>query len=353
MRIGVARIQVPFVHGGAERHAAALVQALERHGHQATEITLPFKWYPIETMVDSIQAATLIDLSSNADAQIDMLIGLKFPAYLMAHHNPVFWVLHQHRRAYDLWSAGDSELLDHPKGLAVKALIEHEERKAFARSKRPIFANSQNVAKRLRTYLDLDAIPLYHPPPLADQLYTDSYDGPIFAPGRISPTKRVDLMLQALALTPPSVRLEIAGVAENPAYFQQIQKLAIELGVDDRVSWLGGISNEEMLKHYAAARAVLFTPLDEDYGYIALEAMLASKPVITVTDAGGPLEFITDGQEGRITAPKPQALAQAIVELTEDQALAERLGQAGRKRYLAMNINWQDVVSQLTGEAAS
>lgn len=353
MRIGVARTQVPFVHGGAERHASALVQALELYGHQATEITLPFKWYPIETMVDNIQAATLTDLSSNADSQIDMLIGLKFPAYLMPHPNPVFWVLHQHRRAYDLWSAGDSEILEHPKGLAVKALIEEEERKVFARSSRPIFANSQNVSKRLKTYLGLDATPLYHPPPLADHLYTDSYDGPIFAPGRISPTKRIDLMLRALTLTPASVRLEIAGVAENSAYLKEMQTLSTDLGLDDRVNWLGGISDDELLKHYAAARAVLFTPLDEDYGYITLEAMLAGKPVITVTDSGGPLEFITDGKEGRITAPKPQSLAQAIVELTEDAAQAERLGQAGRERYQSMNINWQTVVAQLTGEAPS
>jgi len=351
MRIGVARIQVPFVYGGAERHAASLVQALERYGHQATEITLPFKWYPVEAMVNSIQAAILTDLSSNADAQVDMLIGLKFPAYLMPHPNPVFWILHQHRRAYDLWSAGDSELLEHPKGLAVKALIEAEERKAFARSTRPIFANSQNVAGRLKTYLNLEATPLYHPPPLADHLYTERYDGPIFAPGRISPTKRVDLMLRALAQAPASVSLEIAGVAENPAYLAEMHALARQLDVEHRINWLGGISDKDLLERYARTRAVLFTPLDEDYGYITLEAMLAGKPVITVTDAGGPLEFITDGQEGRITAPTPHALAQAMAELSEDAPLAERLGQSGRARYLAMNINWETVISQLTGEA--
>lgn len=350
MRIGVARIQVPFVYGGAERHAAALVRELERRGHQATEITLPFKWYPVETMVDCIQAATLTDLSSNDDAQVDMLIGLKFPAYLMPHPNPVFWVLHQHRRAYDLWSAGDSELLEHPKGAAVKALIEEEERKAFARSSRPIFANSQNVAQRLKTYLNLEATPLYHPPPLAEQFHTDSYAGDIFAPGRISPTKRVDLMLQALALTPNSVRLDIAGTAENPAHLAELHALAERLGVTDRVRWLGAIEDQELIDRYARARAVLFPPLDEDYGYITLEAMLAGKPVITLSDSGGPLEFIRDGKEGRIAAPSPTALAQAMTELTEDAALAEKLGQAGQKRYHSMNINWNTVVERLLGE---
>ena len=58
---------------------------------------------------------------------------------------------------------------------------------------------------------------------------------------------------------------------------------------------------------------MVFVPQDEDYGYITLEAMLAAKPVITVTDAGGPLEFITDGSEGLITAPEPAPLARAML----------------------------------------
>ncbi|MGH1447737.1 MAG: glycosyltransferase family 4 protein [Cognatishimia sp.] len=353
MRIGVARTQVPFVYGGAERHAAELVRALERHGHQATEITLPFKWYPVETMVDCIQAATLTDISSNDDAQVDMLIGLKFPAYLMPHPNPVFWLLHQHRRAYDLWSAGDSELLEHPKGHAVKVLIEEEERRAFARSRRPIFSNSQNVTDRLKKYLNLNSTPLYHPPPLDGQFYTDSYEGAIFAPGRISPTKRVDLMLYALAKCPNSVRLEIAGAAENPTYLAGLQELARKLELDDRVHWLGEIEDAELIARYAKARAVLFTPFDEDYGYITLEAMQAGKPIITLCDSGGPLEFIRDGEEGRVIPPKPAVLAEAMTELTEDVRLAERLGQASQKRYDAMNISWETVVERLVVEGST
>ena len=55
MRIGVLRTQVPFISGGAERHAANLVTALNAHGHQATEITFPFKWYPGEILADHIE----------------------------------------------------------------------------------------------------------------------------------------------------------------------------------------------------------------------------------------------------------------------------------------------------------
>ena len=59
--------------------------ALQRHGHEATEITLPFKWYPGEILADHILAAKLTDLSEFEGVPIDRMIGLKFPAYLARH----------------------------------------------------------------------------------------------------------------------------------------------------------------------------------------------------------------------------------------------------------------------------
>jgi glycosyltransferase involved in cell wall biosynthesis/SAM-dependent methyltransferase len=353
MRIGVVRTQVPFVTGGAERHAAGLVDALRRYGHDACEITLPFKWYPVETLTDSILAARLTDLSQAEGVPIDMMIGLKFPAYLARHPNPVFWLIHQHRQAYDMWDAGTSDLLDAPDGMLARDMIQAEDRAAFARSNRPIYANSQNVAGRLEKYLGLKGQALYHPPPLAQHLTQGSFGDYLFAPGRINPSKRVDLMLRALAKAPSHLRLVIAGMPENPAYLDELRQLAAALGIAGRVTWLGGIDDATMIRHYAEARAVLFTPQDEDLGYITLEAMLSGKPVITTRDAGGPLEFITHGQEGLITAPDPQALAQSFAQVCEDAALAETMGNAGLNRYQSLNISWEHVVETLTGQTAT
>ena len=63
MRVAVTRTQVPFVSGGAERHSQQLCKALRQYGHEATEVTIPFKWYPIGTLVENIAAAKLLDLS--------------------------------------------------------------------------------------------------------------------------------------------------------------------------------------------------------------------------------------------------------------------------------------------------
>lgn len=349
MRVGVLRTQVPFVTGGAERHAANLVTALERHGHEATEITVPFKWYPAEVLADHILAAKLLDLSEVEGVSVDRMIGLKFPAYLAHHPQMQFWVIHQHRQAYDQWASGDSDLLHDPDGATLRDLIRAEDRRAFSASAHPIFVNSANVAARLETHLGVASTPLYHPPPQADRMEQGGYGDYLLAPGRINPSKRLDLVLRALSETRSAMRLVIIGRAENTAYEESLHRLAGELGITGQIDWLGGVDDATLRRSYAEARAVVFVPSDEDYGYVTLEAMLAAKPVISVTDAGGPLEFITHESEGLIQAPRSGSLAAAFHQVMQDPGLAERMGQAGYARYKAMNISWEHVVNRLMG----
>ena len=66
----------------------------------------------------------------------------------------------------------------------------------------------------------------------------------------------------------------------------------------DRVELLGFVSADELVALYAGCRAAYYAPLNEDYGYVTVEAFLSRKPVVTTTDAGGPLEFVTDGRDG-------------------------------------------------------
>jgi SAM-dependent methyltransferase len=174
------------------------------------------------------------------------------------------------------------------------------------------------------------------------------YGDTLFAPGRINPSKRLELTLQALAQS--KARLVVAGVAENPAYQNHLVRMAEDLGIAGRVTWLGAVDDATLIRHYAECRGVVFVPRDEDYGYITLEAMLSGKPVVTVTDAGGPLEFISDGQEGLIATPDPMALGAAFDRLMEDAGAAEQMGQAGLVRYRAQKISWDHVVETLTGE---
>ena len=350
MRIGVLQTQVPFISGGAERHSANLCKALQEHGHEVAEITLPFKWYPRDSLIDSILAARLTDLSETAGVPTDLMIGLRFPAYLARHPNKLYWIIHQYRQAYDQWDAGVSELLEDPHGNAIRHLVRAEDRVAFSETAHPIYANSGTVAQRLQTYLGQEAIALYDPPPNAGKLTQGPFGDYLFAPGRLNPSKRPELLLKALARTAPPLRLLIAGVAESPSYLATLKSQAQSLGIADRIDWLGGIDDTTMQAAYANARAVVFVPHNEDYGYITLEAMLSGKPVITTTDSGGPLEFITNGKQGIVCNPKPNELAESFENVMQDKTLAERMGASGYQHYHNLNISWDHVVETLTGE---
>jgi glycosyltransferase involved in cell wall biosynthesis len=143
------------------------------------------------------------------------------------------------------------------------------------------------------------------------------------------------------------VRVCFGGTAEDPVYAKALSTMARHLRVQDRVEWLGYTTEEEKRALYARALGVIFPPMDEDYGYVTLEAMLASKPVITCTDSGGPLEFVCDGETGLITGPTPEALATAMDKLWADRALAEAMGEAGRIHYDRRQISWSTVVERL------
>jgi glycosyltransferase involved in cell wall biosynthesis len=75
--------------------------------------------------------------------------------------------------------------------------------------------------------------------------------------------------------------------------------------------------------------------------------MLASKPVITCTDSGGPLEFVIPGQTGLECDPEPAALARAMDSLYEDRTRATAMGAAARDHYESLKISWSNVVEKL------
>ena len=162
--------------------------------------------------------------------------------------------------------------------------------------------------------------------------------------GRLELNKRVELIVRALALTDRSVRLVIAG---DGSARSGLERLASTLDVADRVTFTGIVDDRQLVDLYAGALAVIFPPLDEDYGYVTLEAFLARKPVVTTADAGGPLEFVVDGVNGIVADAAPEAIAAAIARLAADRSLARRLGEAGFER--ARTITWDGVVDRLVG----
>ncbi len=346
MRILIATVQVPFVRGGAEILAEGLRHALLEAGHDAEVVAIPFKWYPAERILDHMLACRLLDLTESCGAKIDKLIALKFPAYFVEHPAKGLWLAHQHRTAYDLWESPHADLLHQGIGSQLRAAIQKADRQAISHTN-SVFTISRNVSRRLKQFCGLDSTPLYHPPAREEDFFCASAENYLFLPSRLSAIKRHTLVVEALAKTTQPVNVIFAGVADYAPYAKELKDLARQHGVSDRVKWLGMIEQEELRKLYASALGVIFVPLDEDYGYVTLEAMLSSKPVITCTDSGGPLEFVLDKETGLLAEPNSRALAEAMDKLWRERTFARELGNAGRERYRSLGIDWNNVVASL------
>jgi glycosyltransferase involved in cell wall biosynthesis len=150
------------------------------------------------------------------------------------------------------------------------------------------------------------------------------------------------LAVETFLHTDPGIKLIVAGDGSARPH---LEAHLSRLNLRDRVSLLGRVDDDQLIELYSGALGVLFTPFDEDYGYVTLEAFLSRKPIVTTTDAGGPLEFVVDGVNGMVCAPAPEALAAAVNRLAANRSGAARLGDAGYD--CARAITWEGVVEAL------
>ncbi len=337
----VCEAQVPFVSGGAELHARGLVENLKRRGYKAERVSVPFKWYPKEELLTQIAAWRMIDLSESNHERVDLAIGTKFPTYFARHPNKITWLFHQYRAIYDLCGTPYSEFTHAEADVRLRDRLIELDTSAL-RESRAIFSNARNTAERLSKYNGLTAEPLYHPPPLAGKLKAGPAGDYFLSVGRLEGNKRVDLIIRALAHVDRRFRLVVAG--EGPLR-RELEAVASSTGVSQRVTFAGMVDDATLVNLYAGAAAVVFPPYDEDYGYITLEAFLSRKPVVTTQDAGGPLEFVTDGVTGLVAAPDPESLGAAMSKAAADVKRAAAMGEAGYER--VRNISWDNAIDRL------
>ncbi len=346
MKVAIATVNVPFVQGGAEWLAKGLKEALLAYGHEADIISMPFIDSTPELIENHIVAARLMDINRSWGGRVDLCVGLKFPAYYMPHDNKVIWALHQHREAYDLFDTEYSRLKNNELGNQARRMIYNAD-STYLREAKAFYTISQNVTNRLKSYSKIDSEALYHPCPEMEKFYGDSYDDYILMPSRINATKRQQLALEAMTKCESNVKLKLLGKAENIIIEKKVRDYIREHGLEDRVEYLDYVTQEEKFDLYAHAKAVLFIPKDEDYGYITLEGMASSRPVITMQDSGGPLEFLEHDVNGIICESSADALAEVLDRIWETEGLAEKLGEQARIKLDGMNIRWEHVVETL------
>lgn len=338
----VCSVQAPFITGGAEILVGELAKELKTRGFQVDIVNVPFKWYPVQDIIKQALIWRFLEVVESNGAPIDLVIPTKFPSYLVRHPMKVTWLFHQHREVYDLYGTPYCSFTDDPEEQEIRKTIMRLDNKTLRESRR-VFTISKNVSSRLDRYNGIDSEPLYPPPHYAGRYRTGEFGDYALYAGRLDPLKRCDLLVEAFRHVDPGARLVLAGRGPQ---LENLKRQAERLGLSDRVHFAGFVPEEELLELYASAFAVVYAPVDEDYGYVTVEAFLSEKPVVTCTDSGGTLEFVEDGVSGYVVEPNPEAVGAAVNRLFANRRAARDMGAAGKPR--VAEISWDHVIDALT-----
>ncbi|MDQ4030106.1 MAG: glycosyltransferase family 4 protein [Actinomycetota bacterium] len=338
MRIAVCSPQVPFAHGGAEFVAERLTDELRTRGHEAALVTIPFKWYPGTRVLTQSLLWRLVDLDEVDGRPVDLVIATKFPSYVVRHPNKVVWLVHQFRQAYELDRTELGQFGEEAEERATRRAVHRLDRETLGEA-RKLFAISSNVAARLQRSTGLDAEVLL-PPPQELPYRCEDYGDFVLSVNRLDRAKRIDLLLEASRHG--GFRVVVAG--DGP------DRTRLEGLANGSVVFEGRVGEERLAELYGRCRAVYYAPYDEDYGIVPYEAFMASKPVITTVDAGGPLDVVADRRTGLVCEPRAEAIADACAYLLGHDDDARAWGNAGRA--VAERLSWSETVDRLLASAA-
>lgn len=123
-------------------------------------------------------------------------------------------------------------------------------------------------------------------------------------------------------------------VMENMEYYEELNNLCAELKLIDHVKFLRSPSDRAKIWLLKRCQTLLYTPENEHFGIVPLEAMYQAKPVIAV-NSGGPTETIIHDSTGFLCEPNEESFAKVMTKLVKERNLIERFGQMGRKRVQA------------------
>lgn len=376
----IAPSPVPFTIGGAEKLWWGMLEHINQHtGHEAELIKIPSPERSFPELIRSYEAFSLLDLS-----HFDRVISTKYPAWMVDHPEHYCYLQHKLRGLYDTYHfCGQPEQLE-PKrypshyqpliqllqatpareqlpelfarlkeleqsddygrycafpGPLTRAVVHHLD----AIAQRPgairhYGAISYNVANRCDYFPQGADVQVVHHPSDLKGIRGGEYNY-IFTVSRLDGPKRLDLLIQAFRQLPDQIELRIAGSGPEE------QKLKALAEGDDRIRFLGRITDTEIRNQYADALFVPFMPYDEDFGLITIEAMSAGKAVLTTTDAGGVNEFVENGVSGYSVAPEVNALKDAMAKLLSDREATARMGEQARDK--VAHISWEATLAPL------
>ena len=167
--------------------------------------------------------------------------------------------------------------------------------------------------------------------------------GYVLCVGALNPHKGFDFLIQSLALLPEAERPDLVVVSNAVFVPEQayLERLAEDLGV--HVTFRIRITDEELVRLYSGALLTVYAPIMEPFGFVPLESMACGTPVLGVRE-GGVRETVVHGETGWLTERDPEAFAEALRMLLQDEALRRSLGARG-SAYVREHWSWERSVA--------
>lgn len=172
--------------------------------------------------------------------------------------------------------------------------------------------------------------------------------------GRIEPLKGIDTLIQAIAIMRKMgvfVCLSVIGGEPNPSVetenteMVRLKEMCEQAGLSDLVTFLGKRGQDTLPYYYSAVEAVVVPSHYESFGMVALEAMACGAPVVA-SQVGGLAYLVKDGETGfTVPVDDPQALAERLALLINDQSLRQRLGRQAAQA--AREYAWENIADRI------
>ncbi len=258
----------------------------------------------------------------------DIYVTNDFPSnFVSIYNNPSVWVCYSPKRDfYDLKEHYDNEASTKGKiALSLKRLLFKKKDKLAAQRNTRILPISKTVSNRVKKYYGINT---HQRICCGIDVLDYEYKEPknyILCVSRLVKHKRIDLAIKAMKLI-KNKNTELYIVGEGPEE-ENLKQLA---DGNDNIKFLGPVDDDKLIELYSECLGVVFTPLDEDWGLIALEAAASGKPVIGANE-GGLTETIIDNVTGFLIEPTPENIAEKIKILSIDRQLTKDMGIEARK----------------------
>jgi glycosyltransferase involved in cell wall biosynthesis len=366
MRILILNSEYPPIGGGAGNASAQIADQFEKMGHIVAIVTSRFGSLPYQEGHNGVTIYRIPGLRrrqdrSNPLEQVIFILSASFwtlrwiplfqphatLAFFGVPSGPVAWLIKKlYKVPYIISLRGGDVPGFRPYDFRVYHNLMAPFLRLIWKNAAAVVANSKGLRQMAQAFDSSFAIPII-PNGIDLETYKiadrDWSFPRLLSAGRIVHQKGLDLAMRALGgLKDSNWEWRIAG--DGPQ-MDVLKSLAKELGIEERVIFLGWQSREQLMKCYQGANVFLFPSRHEGMPNALLEAMASGLPVIASCIAGNE-ELVVDGKTGYLVRSEDiEFLQEALKKLLRDPALREQMGMASRQ-YVEANYSWESTAQQ-------